>query len=88
MNKAGVPTFRVKVSSRGQVVIPKLLREAYGIKEGQEVLMIPVENGILVKALPIRSGKLRGLLADLDVDIKECENILAEAKRSLFRVGS
>jgi len=87
MNKAGVPTFRVKVSSRGQVVIPKLLREAYGIKEGQEVLMIPVENGILVKALPIRGGKLRGLLADLDVDIKECENILAEARRSLFRVG-
>jgi len=87
MGKAGVLTFRVKVSSKGQVVIPKPLREAYGIKEGREVLMIPVENGILVKALPVKGRELRGLLASLNVDIRECEDILAEAKKSLFRVS-
>ncbi len=85
MGKAGVQTFRVKVGSKGQVVIPKPLREAYGIEEGREILMIPVEDGILVKALPTGSGKLRGLLADLNVDLRECEGILAEAKTTVWR---
>ena len=78
--------FRVKVSSKGQVVIPKPLRDAYGIHEGGEVLMIPVEEGILVKVPSMRGDSLRGLLTDLDVDLEECEAILAEAEKSIFRV--
>jgi len=35
---------------------------------------------------PKESGRLRGLLKGLDVDLEECESILNEAKRSLTRV--
>ncbi len=85
MGPEAIP-FRVRVSSKGQVVIPKALRDAYGIKEGDEVLMVPVEEGILVRTLPVKSDSLRGLLTDLGVDIEECEAILAEARRTLFEV--
>jgi len=78
--------FRVKVSSKGQVVIPKPLRDAYGIREGGEVLMVPVKGGILVRAPPVRGDGLRGLLAGLCSDVEECEAILAEARRSLLKV--
>ena len=77
--------FRVKVSSKGQVVIPKPIREAYGIGKDDEILMIPVKEGILIKPLKKTTLRLRGLLKELDVDIAECEAILAEAKRKLVR---
>ena len=39
---------RVKVSPKGQVVIPKPLRDKFGIKEGEEVLVEESRKGILV----------------------------------------
>ncbi|MFB0562041.1 MAG: AbrB/MazE/SpoVT family DNA-binding domain-containing protein [Candidatus Lokiarchaeia archaeon] len=77
--------FKVKVTSKGQVVIPKPLREFYRIKEGDEILMIPLEKGVLIKRGEA-SSELRGLLKELDVDVNELENILAEAKRSLTKM--
>ncbi len=42
-------SIRVKVGLKGQVVIPKVFREAYGIKEGGEVIIIPTEEGLIIK---------------------------------------
>ncbi|MEM2139532.1 AbrB/MazE/SpoVT family DNA-binding domain-containing protein [Nitrososphaera sp.] len=39
---------KAKVSPKGQVVIPKPLRDKYGIKEGEEVLVEESKRGILV----------------------------------------
>lgn len=39
---------KAKVSPKGQVVIPKPLRDKYGIKEGEEVLVEESRRGILV----------------------------------------
>jgi bifunctional DNA-binding transcriptional regulator/antitoxin component of YhaV-PrlF toxin-antitoxin module len=58
------------------------VREALSLNEGDELLLIPTEEGILMKR-PSGPMGLRGLLKDLDVNIEECEAILAEAKRSL-----
>ncbi len=77
--------FRVKVSAKGQVVIPKAIREAYHINEGSELLFIPIEDGVLIKPIE-KVARLRGLLVGLNVDLAECEAILAEAKRSLVKV--
>ncbi|WXG41470.1 MAG: AbrB/MazE/SpoVT family DNA-binding domain-containing protein [Candidatus Freyarchaeum deiterrae] len=78
--------FKVKVTSKGQVVIPKPLREFYHIREGEEILMIPLEKGVLIKREE-GSSELRGLLKELDVvDVIELEDILAEAKRSLTKM--
>lgn len=77
--------FRVKVSAKGQVVIPKPLREAFHFHEGEIVLLTLTEEGILMRHQLKETG-LRGLLKELDVDVAECEAILAEAKRSLVKV--
>ncbi|MBW1782267.1 MAG: AbrB/MazE/SpoVT family DNA-binding domain-containing protein [Deltaproteobacteria bacterium] len=54
-----------KVTSKGQVVIPKLLREKYAIVPTTKIRWIPTEEGILMvpeSADPIRAarGMLRG----------------------------
>ena len=78
--------FKVKMSTKGQLVIPKSIRDAYGLKEGDSVLLIPREEGLLIKRYEIKGEGLRGLLKDIEVDIEECEMILEEAKKSVFKV--
>jgi len=77
--------FTVKVSAKGQVVIPKPIRKAYHLNEGTEILFVPTKEGVLIKPVE-KTLKLRGLLAELNVDPLECEAILAEARRSLTKV--
>lgn len=78
--------FKVKLSTKGQLVIPKNIRDAYSLQEGDEVLLIPRSEGLLVKRREGGGGGLRGLLKDLDVDVEECESILEKAKRTLAKV--
>ena len=40
-------SIRIRVGPKGQVVIPKVFRDAYGIKEGGEVVIIPTEEGLI-----------------------------------------
>ncbi|ASJ17561.1 transcriptional regulator [Thermococcus chitonophagus] len=42
-------SIRLKVGPKGQIVIPKVFREAYGIEEGGEVVVIPTKEGLLIK---------------------------------------
>ena len=41
--------FTKKIDNLGRIVIPKEMREYYGIKLNTNVDIIPVENGILIK---------------------------------------
>lgn len=42
-------TVRAKVSSKGQVVIPKRIREELGIVEGTEIEFVPQGRGFFVQ---------------------------------------
>lgn len=44
--------LRQKVSDKGQVLIPKVLREKYGVKEGGYIIIEPRDEGILLKGRP------------------------------------
>lgn len=77
--------FRAKVSSKGQVVIPKHIREALDVNEGDELILIPTNEGILMKRPSEKTVRLRGLLKGLGINMEECETILSEAKKSLAR---
>jgi len=58
----------VTVSSKFQVVIPKQVREALGIKAGQKLDAIPYRGHIAL--VPVRSLKnARGFLKGIDTDI-------------------
>ncbi len=87
MSKYLEQLFKVRLSTKGQLVIPKHIREALNLKEGDELLLVPTEGGILMKTLSKEEeGKLRGLLKGLGVDAGECEAILKQARRSLAKV--
>jgi len=44
-------SLRVKVVSKGQIVIPKILREAYRIREGGYAILEPGENEIRIRSV-------------------------------------
>ena len=59
-------TTQVKIS-KGQITIPKSLRDQYGLYDGESILLIPVENGIIVKH-GCNMKSLRGSIAEIDVE--------------------
>ncbi|MBI5392892.1 AbrB/MazE/SpoVT family DNA-binding domain-containing protein [Candidatus Woesearchaeota archaeon] len=42
-------TIKMKVSQKGQIVIPKVLRDEYGINTESEVIMKDIGEGILIQ---------------------------------------
>ncbi|ASJ09433.1 AbrB family transcriptional regulator [Thermococcus siculi] len=54
-------SIRLKVGPKGQIVIPKVFREAYGIKEGGEVIVEPREDELVIKRVPDTEELLRKL---------------------------
>lgn len=56
---------QVKVSSKFQVVIPKLVRESLGIRPGQRLQVVPY--GDRIELVPLRQvSEMRGFLAGMD----------------------
>lgn len=47
---------RAKVSSKGQIVLPKAIRDAHGLEAGSELELIEDGENIILK--PIRSSKV------------------------------
>jgi AbrB family looped-hinge helix DNA binding protein len=62
-------SYEATITSKGQLTLPKELRKRFHLEEGEKVLLIPVEEGIILKhgLNPLR--KVRGILRqELDVD--------------------
>jgi AbrB family looped-hinge helix DNA binding protein len=58
----------VTVSSKYQIVIPRLLRDALGIRPGDKLEAIPYQGRIaLVPVRPMKS--MRGFLKGIDTDV-------------------
>lgn len=51
--------LRVKVGPKGQIVIPKTLREAYHIVEGGYAILEPREDGLQIHGAPPPEKVLR-----------------------------
>jgi AbrB family looped-hinge helix DNA binding protein len=59
----------VTVSPKYQIVIPKAIRVALGIKPGEKAQMIPYENRI--EFIPVRAiKKMRGFLRGIDTTVQ------------------
>lgn len=53
-----------KVGAKGQVVIPKPIRDRLGIRPGDEVVFVPEEEGVRIEPardLSDLSGRFKGL---------------------------
>jgi antitoxin PrlF len=78
-------SYRSKMTSKGQVTIPKDLRDRFGLKEGEEVLMVPENEGILLKHRMDSMRSLRGLLRE-EVDLKKASAFIGKVRRE-WHVG-
>ena len=78
--------FEVKITSKGQMVIPKILREKYNLKQGSKVKIITTSEGILIKSsLEGPWTGLRGMMTS-SWKSKDLDQLIEEAKKSLFKV--
>jgi AbrB family looped-hinge helix DNA binding protein len=80
-----VVKLRLKVGSKGQIIIPKMLREKYGIKENDYVLIEVRDEELAIMRAPsieetlkwikLRRGRLKANQANLsdlaEVDLEE-----------------
>jgi AbrB family looped-hinge helix DNA binding protein len=65
---------RSTLGPKGQVTIPKELREKYHLLEGEDVMVVPSAEGVLIKHPPASlRGRLKGKIniQGLEEEIKQ-----------------
>jgi AbrB family looped-hinge helix DNA binding protein len=72
-------TETTQVTRKGQVTIPKELREEYGLEEGDEVVWKHTDEGIIIRKANRSSA--RGMLVPDDTPPEKREEIARELER-------
>jgi len=66
----------LKVGRKGYIILPKALREAYGIKEGDYVVVEAKSEGILLKPAKSRDfGEVRRIIWEHFAEISRLETL-------------
>jgi len=66
-------TLRTKIGRKGYIIIPKAIREAVGIDEGDEVI-IEIRNGIVIKPLK-KKINIKDIKEKLQSHVKKLKQI-------------
>lgn len=72
--------YKTKISSKGQVVIPKVIREKYGYREGVEITFKPIDNTRLLIERSPRLSELFGFLGKAEASKVLLEERAREAE--------
>ncbi len=70
-----------KISTKGQLTIPKDFREKLKLREGDEVILYIKDGGIIIKPKTAHLGMLRGLLREEISLNKAIDFIQSERKK-------
>jgi len=70
-----------RITRKGQVTIPKELREEFGLEEGDEVRWERTEDGIQVRKATQSAG--RGMLVDDDVSDEKREDMAEDMEAEI-----
>lgn len=73
-----------KISTKGQLTIPKEFREKLNLQSGDDVILYLKDDGIVVKPKVSHLGMLRGLLSE-DINIKKANEFI-QSERKKWRV--
>jgi AbrB family looped-hinge helix DNA binding protein len=75
--------YRSKITSKGQITIPKSIRELLHLLKGDEVLLVPTEKGVILKR---ETASLRGIWTG-ELTEKEIDESIKEI-RSKWRIDT
>lgn len=70
-----------RITRKGQVTIPKALREEFGLEEGDKIRWEKTEDGIRVRKATRSAG--RGMLVDDDVSEEKREEMAEEMEAEI-----
>lgn len=70
-----------RITRKGQVTIPKELREEFGLEEGDEVVWQKTDHGIRIRKATQAAG--RGMLVDDDVSEQKREQMAKEMEAEI-----
>ena len=73
-----------KISTKGQITLPKDFRDELNVKPGDEVFIIKTDEGILIKPKQSNLRALRGLLKD-EIDIEKADDLIKQ-EREKWRI--
>ena len=73
-----------KISTKGQITLPKDFRDELKVKPGDEVIIIKTDDGILIKPKRNNLRALRGLLKD-EIDAEKADEIIRK-EREKWRI--
>ncbi len=73
-----------KISTKGQLIIPKEFRDKLKLRAGDEVVLILKEEGILITPKVSQLGMIRGLLKD-EIDLNKVKEFI-KTERAKWRV--
>jgi len=59
--------LRIRVGSKGQILIPKVFRERYGIESNGFVILEPTDEGLLIRGRPSPEQVLAELRRHVEV---------------------
>lgn len=73
-----------RITRKGQVTIPKPLRDEFGLEEGDKVQWEKTDDGIRVRKATRSAG--RGMLVDETVSDEKCEQMAEEMEADIQKM--
>ncbi len=71
------------MSQKGQVLIPKKLRDRYGVKPGSRVQILEEKEGLLIKAAP--NDPIEAACGFIEGDFSLTEDLIQEHRKEVER---
>jgi AbrB family looped-hinge helix DNA binding protein len=72
--------YESTVTSKGQITIPKDLRKKYKLEEGAKILLIPLEEGIVLKHRVVELRRMRGMMKK-EVNLQKASKFITELRK-------
>jgi len=74
------------VTSKGQITIPSRLREEFGFDRGTKLMVVPTENGLVLKKIELPSveefqQRVEERDGEIDLSMEEIDDLVHEARR-------
>jgi len=73
-------SYEATITSKGQLTLPKKLRERFHLERGRKVILVPVEEGIVLKHSLNQLRKLRGILRQ-EIDVQKASEFIRSTRK-------